>query len=56
MPPHSFLEIKMDLFFKFTDSCIKLTKGIIDANTAIAKKVVDYSEKPYKWFKDTVKK
>lgn len=50
----------MDLFFKFVDAwkeqVTKFSKDMIDANSSLAKRMVDYSEKPYTWVKETIKK
>ena len=46
----------MDIIIKFWDAWTKQvsesTKSVIDGNAAM----VDYSEKPYNWVKETIKK
>lgn len=50
----------MDMMLKFWDAWTKqvnsATKNVIDCNSSMAKAMVDFSEKPYNWFKDTIKK
>lgn len=50
----------MDIIFKVWESWAKqtseTTKNVIDANAAIAKSMVEYSQKPYNWVKETIKK
>ena len=50
----------MDIIFKFWDAWTKQvsesTKSVIDGNAAMTKAMVDYSEKPYNWVKETIKK
>jgi|TARA_E500000318_G_scaffold106321_1_gene114176 hypothetical protein len=50
----------MDIIIKFLDAWTKqatdVTKSVIDSNAAMAKKMVEYSERPYTWIKETIKK
>ena len=50
----------MDIIIKFWDAWTKQvsdsTKSVLDGNAAMAKAMVDYSEKPYNWVKETIKK
>ncbi len=50
----------MNLFSKICglvqEQTIKLTRNMIDANSSLSKRMVDYSEKPLNWLKDSIKK